>query len=88
MVDELVVLDDMQQAEPLKVYQTINGMNKKAATIPNDLPMKQIMDFSVVIAFTWLIHSIDACLKSGVYSNLFKHEPCHSCPQDIPSTDI
>ena len=52
------------------MYQTINSMNKKAATIPGDMPIKLIVEFSVEIAFP-LAHSIDAYLKSGVYPNLF-----------------
>ena len=117
MVDELVGLDDMQQAEriadhystisnqyeqvkiedfakyenegnlpciePLKVYHTINSMNKKAATIPGDMPMKLFAEFSVEIAFP-VAHTIDACLKSGVYPNLFKHELVTPVPKVYP----
>ena len=117
MVDELVGLDDMQQAEriadhystisnqyeqvktedfakyenvgnlphiePLKVYHTINSMNKKAATVPGDMPMKLFAEFSVEIAFP-LAHTIDACLKSGVYPNLFKQELVTPVPKVYP----
>ena len=58
-------------------------MNKKAATIPGDMPIKLIVEFSVEIAFP-LAHIIDACLKSGVYPNLFKHELVTPVPKIYP----
>ena len=36
--------------EPMKVYKVIEGMNKKAATVPGDIPMKLIAEFSVELA--------------------------------------
>ena len=47
--------------EPLKVYQIIQKMNKKAATVPNDVPIRLIQEFGVAIAFP-LSHIINVCI--------------------------
>ena len=57
--------------EPLKVYQTIMKMNKNAATVPNDIPIKLVAEFSVELAFP-LAHIIDFCLERGVYPDRWK----------------
>ena len=69
--------------EPLKVYQVIKKMNKNAATVPNDIPIKLIDEFSVELAFP-LSHIIDFCLKNGVYPNLWKVEAVTPVPKTFP----
>ena len=49
--------------EPMKVYEVIEGMNKKAATVPGDIPMKLIAEFSVELAEP-LAHLFNVCLQS------------------------
>jgi hypothetical protein len=66
--------------EPLKVYNIIQKMNKKAATVPNDIPMKLIDEFSVELAFP-LSHIITFCLKNGVYPNIWKIESVTPVPK-------
>ena len=117
MVDELVGLDDKQQAEriaehyssisnqydqvksedfsqyknadrlpyiePFKVYQTINSMNKKAATIPGDLPIKLFVEFAVEISFP-LADVINSCMAAGVYPTIFKQELVTPVPKVFP----
>ena len=69
--------------EPLKVYQTIMKMNKNAATVPNDLPIKLITEFSVEIAFP-LAHILTFCLKNGVYPDIWKMESVSPAPKVFP----
>ena len=69
--------------EPLKVYQTIMKMNKNAATVPNDIPIKLIAEFSVELAFP-LAHIINFCLKNGVYPNVWKVESVTPAPKVFP----
>ena len=45
--------------------------------------MKLFAEFSVEIAFP-LAHTIDSCLKSGVYPNLFKQELVTPVPKVYP----
>ena len=69
--------------EPLKVYQVIQKMNKNAATVPNDVPIKLIAEFGVEISFP-LSRIICFCLKSGVYPNLWKVESVTPVPKSFP----
>ena len=69
--------------EPLKVYNIIKSMNKKAATVPGDIPIKLIAEFSVELAFP-LAHFVNFCLKAGVYPNLFKLESVTPVPKVFP----
>ena len=75
--------DNVPQVEPLKVYQTICSMNKKAATVPGDLPMRLISEFSVEISFP-LADIVSSCFKSGVYPDLFKVEHVTPVPKIYP----
>ena len=59
--------------EPRKVDSIIKTMNRKAATVEGDIPMKLIAEFSVELAFP-LSHIINFCLDSGVYPNMRKLE--------------
>ena len=49
-------------------------MNKKAATIPGDLPIKLFVEFAVEISFP-LADVINSCMAAGVYPTIFKQEP-------------
>ena len=69
--------------EPLKVYNIIQKMNKKTATVPNDIPMKLIDEFSVELAYP-LSHIITFCLKNGVYPNIWKIESVTPVPKTFP----
>ena len=59
--------------EPWKVHKTIQSMNKKAATIKNDIPIKLIKEFSVELS-TPLAHIFNSCLENGLYPNIYKSE--------------
>ena len=48
--------------EPLKVDKIIRNMNKKAATVPGDLPIKLIAEFSVELSFPLALLSQIWCL--------------------------
>ena len=69
--------------EPFKVYQTIQKMNQNAATVPDDIPIKLITEFSVELAFP-LAHIIDFGIKNGVYPNLWKLESVTPAPKIFP----
>ena len=71
------------QVEPLKVHQIIQKMNKKAATVPNDVPIKLVQEFSVEIAFP-LAHLINSCLAQGVYPDIWKQESVTPVPKVFP----
>ena len=58
-------------------------MNKKAATVPGDLPMRLISEFSVEIASP-LADIITSCFISGVYPDLFKVEHVTPVPKIYP----
>ena len=81
--DTLQDADPPLKVEPLQVYQAIRKMNKKAATVPNDIPMKVIDEFSVEIAFP-LAHIISCCLTQGVYPELWKLESVTPVPKVFP----
>ena len=69
--------------EPFKVHDAIQKMNRKAATIQNDLPMKLIVEFSVELAFS-LSHIINSCLTRGVYPDFWKVESVTPIPKKYP----
>ena len=69
--------------EPLKVYQVIESMNKKAATVPGDIPMKIIAEFSVELANP-LSHLFNVCLLEGVYPDIYKQEYITPAPKIQP----
>ena len=68
--------------EPEKIKKIINGMNKKAATVKNDVPMKILDRFAEEISFP-LTHVINATLK-GKYPNLWKLETITPVPKVFP----
>ena len=73
--------------EPLKVYQEILKMNKKAATVPNDLPIKLIQEFGVEIAFP-LSHIINFCIQNGIYPDICKMESVTTVPKVFPAEKL
>ena len=58
-------------------------MNKKAATIPGDVPIKIISEFSVELS-TPLAHIFNCCLESSIYPNLYKSESVTPAPKKYP----
>ena len=77
------LLDPPPNVEPLQVYKAIQQMNKKAATVPNDIPMKLIDEFSVEISFP-LAHIISCCLSQGIYPDVWKLESVTPVPKIFP----
>ena len=75
------------KVEPLKVYQTILKMNKRAATVKDDIPMKVINEFSVEIAFP-LAHIINCCIEQGVYPKSWKMESITPVPKVFPPEKV
>ena len=71
------------QIEPLKVYKVIEKMNKKAATIENDIPIKLFHEFSVELAFP-PSHIINFCIQNGVFPELWKVEIVTPVPRIHP----
>ena len=69
--------------EPFKVYKVIEKMNRKAATIENDIPVKLFHEFSVELAFP-LSHILNFCIKNGVYPDLWKVETVTPVPKIYP----
>ena len=69
--------------EPRKVHQIIKKMNKKAATVENDIPIKLLSEFSVELAFP-LSHIISFCLKEGIYPEIWKIESVTPVPKVFP----
>ena len=69
------------------MYNTIKKMNKKAATVPGDLPMRLIAEFSVEIAFP-LAHIITTCIQSGTYPHLYKEENVTPVPKVFPPGNL
>ena len=68
---------------PEKIKKIIKGMNKKAATVRNDFPMKLIHIFDEELSFP-LSHIINQGLMKGKYPNLWKHEVITPAPKVYP----
>ena len=58
-------------------------MNKNAATVQDDIPMKLIAELSVELAFP-LAHIINTCFKSGTYPDFWKVESVTPAPKVYP----
>ena len=56
---------------PSKIAKIIRGMNRKAAAVPGDLPMRIISDFSEELSRP-LAHLINNCFSQGQYPNIWK----------------
>ena len=68
--------------EAEKIKNITRSMNKKAATIKDDIPMKLINIFAEELSFP-LTHIINATLR-GQYPNLWKHEIITPVPKIFP----
>ena len=71
----------------MKVHEIILSMNKKAATIAGDIPMKLIAEFSVELA-TPLAHLFNSCLLDGIYPDIYKSEKITPAPKVFPAEKI
>ena len=58
-------------------------MNKKASTVPGDLPMKLIQRFADELTLP-LCHIINSCLQGGVYPEIWKCEIVTPVPKVHP----
>ena len=73
--------------EPRKIHETIRRMNKRAAVVQNDVPMKVISEFSVELAFP-LSHIFNCCLKTGTYPDIWKIEAVTPVPKVFPPEQL
>ena len=71
------------QVSPSKVAKIIRGMNKKAAAVPGDLPMRVISQFSEEFSIP-LAHLINNFFSQGVYPNTWKMEYVSLVPKVFP----
>ena len=69
--------------EPFKVYKVIEKMNRKAATIENDIPIKLFQEFSVELSFP-LSYILSFCIKNGIYPDIWKVEIVTPVPKIYP----
>ena len=65
----------------------IKSLNKKAATVPGDIPIKLFQEFSVELS-TPLAHIYNCCLEKGVYPDIFKYESVTPAPKKHPPKDL
>ena len=63
--------------------RVIEKMNRKAATVENDIPIKLFHEFSVELSFP-LSHILNFCIKNGVYPDIWKVETVTSGPKIYP----
>ena len=68
---------------PYKVLKTIKKMNKRASSVPGDIPMKIIQKFADELTLP-LCHIINSCLKAGVYPKIWKSETVTPVPKVHP----
>ena len=72
---------------PSKIKKIIKSMNKKAAAVPGDLPMKIISHFSDLLCRP-LAHLINECLAQGTYPNIWKIEYVTPVPKIFPPDQL
>ena len=72
---------------PAKVEKIINSMNKKAAGVPGDVPMRLIGEFSYELSKP-VAHLINSCFTQGIYPNLWKMEFVTPVPKIYPPEKI
>ena len=68
---------------PYRVFRTLRKMNRKAATIPGDLPMKIISTFADELTLP-LCHLINSCIRVGQYPRIWKTEIVTPVPKVHP----
>ena len=66
-----------------KVVKVIKSMNKKAAAVPGDLPIKIISEFCDELSRP-LTHLINSCLTLGKYPDIWKVEYVTPVPKVLP----
>ena len=66
-----------------KVVKVIKSMNKRAAAVLGDLPMRIIQDFCDELSRP-LAHIINSCLTQGKYPNIWKLEQVTPVPKVLP----
>ena len=69
------------------VVKKIKSMNKKAATLEGDLPMKLIAEFAEELAYP-LANIINEGFLQGVYPNLWKLETVTPAPKVYPAEEL
>ena len=62
-------------------------MNKKAAAVPGDIPMKIVSHFSEDLSRP-LAHLINECLRQGIYPNIWKIEYVTPVPKIFPPEQL
>ena len=72
---------------PMKVNEVILSLNKKAATVPGDIPIKLFQEFSVELS-TPLAHIYNCCLEQGIYPDVFKFESVTPAPKKNPPREL
>ena len=72
---------------PSKVSKIIKNMNKKAAAVPGDIPMKIVRQFSEDLSKP-LAHLINECLRQGIYPNIWKIEYVTPVPKIFPPEQL
>ena len=66
-----------------KVEKIIRGMNKKAAAVPGDIPLKIVSKFSNEFSRP-LAHIINQCINQGIYPDIWKVEYVTPVPKIFP----
>ena len=70
-----------------KVEKIVKSMNKKAAGVPGDVPMRIIAEFSYEFSKP-LAHLINHCFSQGTYPKLWKMEFVTPVPKVFPPEKI
>ena len=68
---------------PAKIEKVIKTMNRKAAGVPGDIPMKLIADFSFELSRP-IAHIVNHCLTQGIYPDIWKLEYVTPVPKVHP----
>ena len=69
---------------PQDIIKVLGQINKKSATVKNDIPMKLITQFSSEISKP-LCHIINTMFETGDYPSLWKNEYITPIPKNYPS---
>ena len=70
--------------EPMQIHEKIKKkMKKKVSTVPNDIPWKIILEFSVELAEP-LSHIFNSASKKGIWPSIWKKELVTPVPKVFP----
>ena len=72
---------------PFRVNRIIKTMNKKCATVLDDIPMKLVQIFSYELSNP-LAHIINKCLLEGIHPSIYKTEVVTPAPKVYPPQKI